>query len=86
MKIDEAIEILKEIYPSKSQIGKGEYDHVAEALDMAIEAIKMVDQIKVECEFAKKYERGRCKTFANHLLYVIEMGVEEDARLVMQKD
>ena len=80
MDVKEAIE---QLY---NMMDTGRLDEWNQALDMAIEAIKMVDQIKVECEFAKKYERGRCKTFANHLLYVIEMGVEEDARLVMQKD
>ena len=42
MKIDEAIQIIKDIYPSKSQIGLGEYDHVAETFDMAIEALETI--------------------------------------------
>ena len=36
----EAIEILKDIYPSKKQIVTGEYTEVAEALDMAIAALR----------------------------------------------
>ena len=36
----EAIEILESIYPSKKQIVTGEYPEVAEALDMAIAALR----------------------------------------------
>ena len=36
----EAIEILESIYPSKKQIVTGEYPEVAEALDMAIDALR----------------------------------------------
>ena len=36
----EAIEILESIYPSKKQIVTGEYPDVAEALDMAIDALR----------------------------------------------
>ena len=36
----EAIEILEDIYPSKRQIVTGEYPQVAEALDMAISALR----------------------------------------------
>lgn len=36
----EAIEILEDIYPSKKQIVTGEYPEVAEALDMAIAALR----------------------------------------------
>lgn len=36
----EAIEILESIYPSKKQIVTGEYPEVAEALDVAIAALR----------------------------------------------
>ena len=40
MKIEQAIEILKCIYPSQKEIVTGEYDGVAEALDLAISALE----------------------------------------------
>ena len=40
----EAIEILESIYPSKKQIVTGEYPKVAEALDMAIAALRHAEQ------------------------------------------
>ena len=40
----EAIEILESIYPSKKQIVTGEYPEVAEALDMAIAALRRGQQ------------------------------------------
>ena len=36
----EAIEILESIYPSQKQIATGEYPDVAEALDLAIDALR----------------------------------------------
>lgn len=40
MNNQEAIEILKSIYPSPREIKTGEYDHVADALDDAITALE----------------------------------------------
>jgi hypothetical protein len=40
MTIEEAIDTLKDIYPSKKEIATGEYPNVAEALDMAVDALR----------------------------------------------
>ena len=40
LKPSEAIEILESIYPSQKQIVTGEYPDVAEALDLAIDALR----------------------------------------------
>lgn len=40
MKIEDAIQTLKDIYPSQKQIVTGEYPHVAEGIDLAIEALE----------------------------------------------
>ena len=37
---EEAIQTLKDIYPSQKQIVTGEYPHVAESIDLAIEALE----------------------------------------------
>lgn len=64
----EAIEILESIYPSKKQIVTGEYPEVAEALDMAIAAIRRaqpaepltcagydIDGLMITAELLRKY-------------------------------
>jgi len=38
--VQEAIQILHDIYPSPKQIATGEYPHVAEAIDIAITALQ----------------------------------------------
>ncbi len=40
MKIEEAIQTLKDIYPSQKQIVTGEYPHVADSIDLAIDALE----------------------------------------------
>ena len=42
----EAIEILKEIYPSQKEIVTGEYPDVADAIDIAIEALEKQEEEK----------------------------------------
>ena len=46
LKPREAIEILESIYPSQKQIVTGEYPQVAEALDIAIDALRAKQECK----------------------------------------
>ena len=59
MDIQGAIQILKDIYPSPKQIVTGEYPHVADSLDMAIQALeKQIPKKPQEqynwCDFTEK--------------------------------
>ena len=61
MNREQAIEIIKDIYPSKAQIAAGEYPEVAEALDLAIAALSTItqpnDALTMEGLFAIELER-----------------------------
>ena len=55
MNNEEAIEILKDIYPSRKQIVTGEYPDVAEALDIALSALRAQEEREKKCEWCNKY-------------------------------
>jgi hypothetical protein len=49
--IEKAIETLECIYPSKREIATGEYPDVADALDLAIEALREKAEREKGCEY-----------------------------------
>ena len=67
---EEAIQTLKDIYPSQKQIVTGEYPHVAESIDLAIEALEK--QIPKEPIKLKAMTYKRCPVCKNNVESLME--------------
>ena len=71
MKIEEAIQTLKDIYPSQKQIVTGEYPHVAEGIDLAISALEK--QIPKEVISHNGLNETRCPKCDSVFGYSLEL-------------